>query len=304
MKVPGVPAKIQRFAASERFVHWALAIPILVLYATALMMAVYWSEPSPRQVRAMFSWAHRIAGICFIVLPPLVLLYGKRDWRVHLENFKEGWRWTKDDIHWLILSPLAAVNHRITLPEEGKFNAAEKLNFMMVSATYPLYIWTGVLLWMEGADFVAWVVHLVTAGLSSVLVVGHIYMAVANPSTRIGLSGMISGWVDREWARHHYRRWYREHFEKPTAPPITGPAMPVMQMPAKVRCASCREVLNYQSWERLMQRIFQVQPLFCPYCKEKVGITAPQAAASVAHAIAHHLDLRPSEPFEYQGEPG
>jgi hypothetical protein len=23
---------------------------------------------------------------------------------------------------------------------------------------------------------------------------------------------MISGWVSREWARHHYRHWYDEHF--------------------------------------------------------------------------------------------
>jgi formate dehydrogenase subunit gamma len=293
-----LPAKIQRFVASERFVHWALALPILVLYATALMMVVYWDEAGSRPVRTVFSWIHVTAAICLIVLPPLALLSGKRDWRVHLANFKEGWRWTRDDIHWLILSPLAAVNHRITLPEQGKFNAAEKLNFMMVSATYPLYIWTGVLLWLEGANFIAWIVHLSAAALSSVLVVGHIYMATVNPSTRVGLSGMITGWVDREWAKHHYRRWYREHFEETTPAPVAQ--VPVMRMPAKVRCGSCREVLGYQTWERLMQRIFQVEPLFCPYCKKQIGIAAPHAAPDVARAILQHVEVGPTEPFEYQ----
>jgi cytochrome b subunit of formate dehydrogenase len=24
---------------------------------------------------------------------------------------------------------------------------------------------------------------------------------------------MITGFVDRQWAKHHYRRWYREHHE-------------------------------------------------------------------------------------------
>jgi hypothetical protein len=24
---------------------------------------------------------------------------------------------------------------------------------------------------------------------------------------------MTSGYVDRQWAKHHYSRWYREHFE-------------------------------------------------------------------------------------------
>ena len=304
MGEPAMPAKIQRFVASERFVHWALAIPILVLYGTALTMMAYWGEPSPRPVRTVFSWIHLVAALCLIVLPPLALLSGRRDWRVHLANFKEGWRWTSDDIHWLILSPLAAVNHRITLPEQGKFNAAEKLNFMMVSATYPLYICTGVLLWMEGANFIAWIVHLAAAALSSILVVGHIYMAAANPSTRIGLSGMITGWVDREWAKHHYRRWYRERFEENAPAPVTQSAVPVMRMPAKVRCGSCREVLAYHTWERLMQRIFQVEPLFCPYCKENIGIATPHAAPDVARAIVHHLEVGPAEPFEYQTGPG
>jgi hypothetical protein len=62
-------------------------------------------------------------------------------------------------------------------------------------------------------------------------------------------------------------------------------------------------VLAYHSWERLMQRIFQVEPLFCPYCKEKISIAAPDVAPSVARAIARHLELGSSEPFEYQHEP-
>lgn len=38
-------------------------------------------------------------------------------------------------------------------------------------------------------------------------------MALFNPDSRKGLSGMISGFVDRQWAKRHYRRWYREHHE-------------------------------------------------------------------------------------------
>ncbi len=38
-------------------------------------------------------------------------------------------------------------------------------------------------------------------------------MATINPDTRKGLPGMISGHVDRQWAKHHYTRWYRENFE-------------------------------------------------------------------------------------------
>jgi formate dehydrogenase subunit gamma len=301
---PAAPPTIERFVASERWVHWALAIPILLLYATAIMMAVYWGESGIRPVRTATSWIHRIAGLALIVFPPLVLWYGKRDWRLHLANFREGWRWNREDLHWLILSPLASVNHRITLPEQGKFNAAEKLNFIMVSATYPLYIGTGLLLWLEDGAFVAWLVHLAAAIASSLLVVGHIYMATVNPSTRVGLSGMITGWVDREWARHHYRRWYRERFEARPAAEPAPPMVSVMRNPARVRCGSCREVVTFESWERLMRRIFQVEPLFCPHCAEHVGIDRTDAP-SVARAITHHLEQgQLAEPFEYQPQPG
>jgi cytochrome b subunit of formate dehydrogenase len=49
--------------------------------------------------------------------------------------------------------------------------------------------------------------------IATPLIIGHIVMATLNPDTRTGLSGMISGYVDRKWAKHHYGRWYREHHE-------------------------------------------------------------------------------------------
>lgn len=48
--------------------------------------------------------------------------------------------------------------------------------------------------------------------IATPFMLGHIFMATINPSTRKGLPGMFLGWVDREWARHHYTAWYREWF--------------------------------------------------------------------------------------------
>ena len=85
---------------------------------------------------------------------------------------------------------------------------------MMVMLTYPLFVASGILLWLPGNHFVPWLVHIGAALVVPGLMVGHIYMAVVNPSMRVGLSGMISGRVDREWAKHHYAQWYREHFHE------------------------------------------------------------------------------------------
>jgi formate dehydrogenase subunit gamma len=85
---------------------------------------------------------------------------------------------------------------------------------MMVMGTCPVFIVTGILLWLPGNHFGPWLIHVGTGLVAPVLMIGHIYMAVVNPDTRVGLSGMITGRVDREWARHHYAVWYRDHFHE------------------------------------------------------------------------------------------
>jgi cytochrome b subunit of formate dehydrogenase len=40
-----------------------------------------------------------------------------------------------------------------------------------------------------------------------VLVAGHLYMAIVNPGTRPALRGMLTGRVDRNWARAHHAEW-------------------------------------------------------------------------------------------------
>ena len=286
----GRSAKIFRFHESERWVHWALAIPFVILYASAVAMFALGNEPQPRHLRTLFAWIHRGAGIGLIALPPLALLAGMADWRTHLGNLRQVWSWDANDIRWLLLAPHAAVNHKITLPEQGKFNAAEKLNFMKLTATYPLYIATGLMIWMPGIAFLSWIGHVAMAVVGFPLVAGHIFMAAINPSTRIGLEGMFTGWVDREWAKHHYRIWYRKYFEKDDDGGIPGRAAEILRRPAAVRCDSCKEPYWFESWEHLLQRVFQVEPLFCPRCRNEIMVVSVEANFEVADAVVSHLD--------------
>jgi len=131
---------------------------------------------------------------------------------MHVYNTKVAWRWTKDDIRWLMLMPMSNIKKGIQLPDQDKFNAAEKINFMVLTATVPLYIITGTLVWTHQFAFPAWVAHLTMAGLATPLMFGHIFMAVVNPETRVGLSGMFTGMVNRHWASHHYGRWFKETY--------------------------------------------------------------------------------------------
>ena len=205
--------KILRFAKSERMLHWAIAGPFLVSFATAIVLVVIYNPDPSRPLRGFFAGLHRTSGVALIVLPMLATLQSRGDARIHFYNIRQAWTWVYDDFKWLALMGLAVVNSKIELPEQGKFNAAEKLNFMMLMTTYPLYVATGLLMWITHLAVLAWILHCAMAMLATPLLLGHLHMALINPATRPGLPGMISGFVDRQWAKHHYRRWYREHHE-------------------------------------------------------------------------------------------
>ncbi len=206
-------SKILRFYKSERIMHWSIAGPFLVSFASAIVLVLIYNPDPSRPFRTFFAGLHRTSGVALIVLPMLAALRSRGDVRLHFYNIKQAWTWVYDDFKWLALMGLAAVNSKIKLPEQGKFNAAEKLNFMVLMTTYPLYVATGLLMWLTHLAVLSWIMHFLMAMLAAPLLLGHLFMAMVNSASRPGLEGMTSGFVDRQWAKHHYRRWYREHHE-------------------------------------------------------------------------------------------
>jgi formate dehydrogenase subunit gamma len=215
--------KILRFAKSERILHWSIAGPFLVSFATALILFLVYNPDRSRPFRHIFAGMHRVSGVALAVLPMLAAWKARRDVRLHFYNIRQAWTWLFDDFKWLALMFLAALSPRFRLPEQGKFNAAEKLNFMVLMVTYPLYVLTGILMWVTRVAVLSWLLHFFMAMLAGPLILGHMYMALLSRSGRPGLQGMISGYVDRQWAKHHYRRWYREHHESSEFPAEPGP---------------------------------------------------------------------------------
>lgn len=213
--------KILRFRKSERHLHWAIAVPFMICYATALILVFFYNPNPLRPYREIFSVVHRVSGVLLIVWPMLAIIKGRKDIRMYYYNIKQAWIWTFEDIKWLVLMGLASISKRFELPEQGKFNAAEKINFMSLMTTYPLYIITGLFLWITQGALLSWIIHFGMAMTATPLLLGHKFMALVNPGTRAGLPGMINGFVDRQWAKHHYAKWYREHFEESPDPVST-----------------------------------------------------------------------------------
>jgi formate dehydrogenase subunit gamma len=287
----GAP-KILRFRKTERLVHWAIAIPFLTCFTTAAMMVALQGRVDHPVFRASLSWIHRISGLCLIALPFAAVFRSKGDLRIHIYNVRQAWIWTLSDVRWLAVAGAAAVNKKVALPEQGKFNAAEKLNFMVLMGTYPFYIITGLTIWLTHNAFLSWVVHVSIAIMGAPLVLGHIYMAAINPSSRVGLQGMITGLVDRHWARHHYRRWYEEHFEPAeggaeSTPGTHGAGQSVWRREGThILCAACGEGFGL-SIEVSAGDVPAGHPLTCPHCGAPIGrLDSAPAPDNVAAALA------------------
>jgi hypothetical protein len=102
----------------------------------------------------------------------------------------------------------AAVFKRSPETAAGRFNAGQKLNFMLVTVLFAALFVTGIGLTVTGSHPVNPVfkaAHIVAECTALVLVAGHLYMALINPSTRPALRG-----------RDHRRREIHDRRDRPS----------------------------------------------------------------------------------------
>jgi formate dehydrogenase subunit gamma len=92
---------------------------------------------------------------------------------------------------------------------QGKFNAGQKLNSVVSTAALVVLAGTGLVMYwnrsfpqtvVQGANFV----HGSTAVVVTVLVVGHVVLAVRD---RVAMRSMLTGRAPLDWARRHHRKW-------------------------------------------------------------------------------------------------
>ncbi len=193
---------VVRFTASERVFHWAQALPYLVLLVSGALLLLERNLPFEWVAVDRLVTIHEVAGIALPVAMFLAFLGG--DKRLLLANAAAALRWSRADVKWLLFAPLGRVLAPGVLPPSGKFNAGQKLNIVMQLVLIPIFLVTGLFMWLEGEALLSWCVHVGAFVVAVPLVLGHLYLALIHPSTRKGLSGVFGGRVDREWAMHHY----------------------------------------------------------------------------------------------------
>jgi formate dehydrogenase subunit gamma len=196
---------IRRFTVSERIAHWLLA----TAFAAMLASGVFMGGIGPLRHHAMLV-AH--VGSAVALLCGIAALSARRRSRRPLARTVRDLRpLSSSDRQWLRLAPRAYLLGG-ELPPSGRFNAGQKVNARLVLLLL-------VLLYLSGlgelgrftpalAPFrTIGALHGLAAGAASVLVAGHIYLALLHRATRPALRGMTLGSVRRDWAEHHHAEW-------------------------------------------------------------------------------------------------
>lgn len=196
-------ARIVRFRAPERILHWVNATLFGILMATG---AVLYLGPLETAIghRGMVRVVHVVTGL-LLPLPLLVARFGPARAGFRAEVAQLG-RFDADDKKWL-----RSRGKDITV-RMGKYHPGQKLNAAFTLGAIGVMFLTGSVMhwfrffpvdWRTGATFT----HDWFAVAIGVVVSGHLVMAVRDPDAR---RAMRLGWVTRAWARRHRPKWYAD----------------------------------------------------------------------------------------------
>jgi len=215
VRIEGGPsqARLVRFNAFERFVHWMTAASFVVLAISGLNITFGKELLTPLIGPAGFAewsqwakYAHNYLSFPFtlgVILIALIWIAGNIPNRIDVEWVKRG-------------GGIVGNDH----PPAYKFNAGQKLIYWIVIIGGGAIAVSGYLLMFPfyATDIagmqLAQIVHGVVAVLFVAAMLAHIYIGT------IGMEGafeaMAEGTVDENWARQHHRLWLEE--EKNKAP--------------------------------------------------------------------------------------
>ena len=210
--------KVKRFTIHFQIFHWGFAGAYFVLYLSGLAMYteffdwLYILFGGPAMARII----HRVAAVIFILMPIYMLVFDRKSMSLWLRN---AFKWGKHDIKYLMNFPFDMFGFKTKNPPQDFISGGEKLNSLMQIATFFMFVGSGIVMWFPGY-FPGWVIdwsypmHNIALGLSLMVVVGHIYLSSANPSSKASLEGMTTGWVSEDYAKHHHTNWYNDIVEE------------------------------------------------------------------------------------------
>jgi formate dehydrogenase subunit gamma len=196
---------VPRYAASERVVHWTVAITFVLLAASglALFHPAFWFFTGLLGGGTWTRILHPFIGlVMFAAFAWMAIKYWKDN---VIRSYDREWQKRLSDV----------INNRDhNLPEIDKYNIGQKQLFWTMVITMILLLLTGLVLWRDTVFAfpvtmvrISAVVHALAAFVLILGIVVHIYSAIF--WVKGSMRAMTRGTVSHGWAKHHHPLWYR-----------------------------------------------------------------------------------------------
>jgi len=209
----GTGRRLRRFVVGERLSHWLYALFFLTALITGLLMWIPTTRIWMAGARRELAQYHGYVGAAMIIVPILVLIVLDR--RRLLGDIRDVDRWSWNDRRWFGLAIRGYTLRGRQMPPQGRFNAGQKANVVLVAAMAVGFAVTGGIL-MHRQDMPQWLVsralwlHAVLAVAGVALLAGHLAHVLFTRHGRTYLAGMVRGWIPEELAREKHQRWWEE----------------------------------------------------------------------------------------------
>ena len=207
------PRYVQRFTLTERLLHWVHASAFFVLLGSGLILYLP-ALSTTFADRPLIKDVHFYTAVSWAGAMILIVLLGNR--RALRATLREIDLFDRDDRRFLA--------GRTRAPQ-GRFIAGQKVNAIVTAAFAALFFISGMLLWLgeRNTDIRlggTLYLHDALMYLSVVIVIGHLYLALINRSTRHSLRGITLGTVREDWAGAHHAKWDPDAPATTVVPPL------------------------------------------------------------------------------------
>jgi len=206
-------SRIPRFVLTERLAHWLYALFFIVAFISGLLMWVPGTRAWMAGARQTVAQYHGVVGFAMIVIP--LLLFAILDRRRLVSNVREIDLWDEDDRRWFWAAARGRTLRGREMPPQGRFNAGQKANSVLVAVMALGFAITGTML-LSRAGLPAWLVsralwlHGFLAIAGVFLLAGHLAHVFLTKHGRDYLEAMIRGTLGEDTARDRHVKWWRE----------------------------------------------------------------------------------------------
>lgn len=203
---------IPKYTLMERIVHWVHTATFIPLLLTGMVLYFPFLQPLAQGEAGIFlRLIHRIAAVFFGLVPILYAIIQPRRFIMNIREFLPE----KEDIGWLKGAiPYYLFGRHEAMPPQGRFNAGEKLNGLVMIIAWVVFGITGLIMWF-GKGVVSpiifrWAVlfHDLAMIASACMFLIHLYLAVAHPLMWAALVSMRFGVTSADYAAEHHAKWF------------------------------------------------------------------------------------------------